>query len=390
MRVLHINCNYVGTALHRVMLRHLDAAGVASTVFAPVHSAEAARRFRPEPRERVSVCFRRWDRLFFSYKQRKIGRAARQSCPAGEGYDCIHAHTLFTDGNCARALAAEYGVPYVVAVRDTDVNAFFRWRPWLRSRGVAILRDAAAVVFLSGAYREAVLQRYVPASLRAEIAAKAQVIPNGIDDFWLAHPFAARDVQAAAARLQRRELNAVCVGRINRRKNIPALQRALRLLRDAGWQTRLTVIGRVEDQGQYRKILRDEHTACLPPMDKEGLQAQYRRHDVFLLASRTETFGLVYAEAMSQGLPVIYTRGQGFDGQFADGEAGYPVDAGDPGQIAQAVQAVAERYAEIAGRCPDLARKFAWADICARYVELYRQICGGKENDDGGKDRISQ
>ena len=39
----------------------------------------------------------------------------------------------------------------------------------------------------------------------------------------------------------------------------------------------------------------------------------------FCLPSHAETFGLVYVEAMSQGLPIIY-EGQGFDKQFQDGE----------------------------------------------------------------------
>ena len=40
-------------------------------------------------------------------------------------------------------------------------------------------------------------------------------------------------------------------------------------------------------------------------------------NDIFVMPSVTELL-LVYAEAMSQGLPVIYTRGQGFDGQFEE------------------------------------------------------------------------
>ena len=44
------------------------------------------------------------------------------------------------------------------------------------------------------------------------------------------------------------------------------------------------------------------------------------------MLSIMETFGLVYAEAMSQGLPIIYTKGQGFDEQFDEGKVGYHAD----------------------------------------------------------------
>ena len=44
------------------------------------------------------------------------------------------------------------------------------------------------------------------------------------------------------------------------------------------------------------------------------------------MTSLGESFGLTYAEAMSQGVPVIYSKGQGFDGQFKEGVVGYHVD----------------------------------------------------------------
>ena len=51
------------------------------------------------------------------------------------------------------------------------------------------------------------------------------------------------------------------------------------------------------------------------------------------MPSFPETFGLVYVEAMSQGLPIIYTKGQGIDGYFEDGKVGYPVNTKDSNDI---------------------------------------------------------
>ena len=38
---------------------------------------------------------------------------------------------------------------------------------------------------------------------------------------------------------------------------------------------------------------------------KDNLEAEYRESDIYILFSRSETFGLTYLEAMSQGLPII-------------------------------------------------------------------------------------
>ncbi len=83
----------------------------------------------------------------------------------------------------------------------------------------------------------------------------------------------------------------------------------------------------------------------LPPRPMQALMPLYREADVFLLPSRRETFGLVYAEAISQGLPVLYGRGQGFDGQFEDGRVGYAVDPDDPVAIADKVLSILGDYA---------------------------------------------
>ena len=42
MKVLHINCNYLGSALHQSMIEKLDSLGIENTVFVPVYSGTEA------------------------------------------------------------------------------------------------------------------------------------------------------------------------------------------------------------------------------------------------------------------------------------------------------------------------------------------------------------
>ena len=87
-----------------------------------------------------------------------------------------------------------------------------------------------------------------------------------------------------------------------------------------------------------------------------------------------ESFGLVYAEAMSQGLPVVYTKGQGFDGQFAEGEVGYHAAADSAEDIAEKILLITEQYAQMSARCFERSRKFDWNLIAARYAQLYTEL----------------
>ena len=42
-------------------------------------------------------------------------------------FDIIHAPSLFSDGGLALKAHKEYGIPYVVAVRNTDINTFMKY-----------------------------------------------------------------------------------------------------------------------------------------------------------------------------------------------------------------------------------------------------------------------
>ena len=48
--------------------------------------------------------------------------------------------------------------------------------------------------------------------------------------------------------------------------------------------------------------------------NKSELLGIYRSSSIFIMPSTGETFGLVYIEALSQSLPVIYTKGDGVYG----------------------------------------------------------------------------
>jgi glycosyltransferase involved in cell wall biosynthesis len=366
MRIFHINCNYIGTTLHQLMIENLDILGYDNQVFVPTYDKNLA-VIEPNANVFVCECFRKWDRLFFDCKQKKIrnGIETNIDIPC---FDLIHAYTLFTDGNCARKLAKKFAIPYVVAVRNTDVNDFFRLMPHLHIRGVQIMRDASAVFFLSEAYRKQVFEKYIPKAYWAEIRKKTFIIPNGIDEFWFENtPIKDKVINKKAVKL-------VYVGRIDKNKNIPTTQKAMAILRKQGYETTLLVVGKVQDEKEFRIIKKDFFTKCYPEMPKDKLLDIYRDSDIFVMPSFTESFGLVYAEAMSQGIPVIYAKGQGFDEQFDEGVVGYHVVVDCPNEVAAGIKRVIDNYYDIQKNVVSSAREFSWAKIVRKYDQIYKKV----------------
>ena len=368
MKILHINRNYVDTQLHQLMVEELDKIGYSNHVFVPRYHNEGA-CVTPDANVCVCQCFKKWHRFLYWYKQKRILHAAEASFNVNE-YDLIHAYTLFTDGNCARELSKKYNVPYVVAVRNTDVNDFFRLMPHLRNRGIKIMLDATAVFFLSESYREQVFDKYVPKKYKDELFAKTHIIPNGINDFWFENKYEYLKTPSE------NELNLIYAGRIDKNKNIPTTQKALAILKNKGYSVHLTLVGKIDDIREYEKIIEDGNTTYFPPVSKEKLIDYYRKAHIFVMPSYTESFGLVYVEAMSQALPVIYSKGQGFDGQFAEGVAGYGVISSSPESVADGICKILDNYEKISSAAPDNISRFKWSEIVKTYDKVYTQING--------------
>lgn len=369
MRVLHINSYYHGSPFYKRLFEAQLALGEDIRVFVPLPLG-AKLSFDPGPFTDESPDFGRYDFLCFQYKHNKIlGDAMARYATDARQFDVLHAHTLFSNGSVARELSLKLGIPYIVAVRNSDIHAFFRWMPHLRSLGRRILRDAKKVIFLSATYRDEALKPYLSESELAAVKQKSVLIPNGIDDFW--HKNAA----SAPRALVPGEIRLVTVGRANKDKNVPTALKAAELLSRAGHKVTFDVVlGSADDRQILNRIEACPLVRLHQNLTHEQMLPVLRGADLFVLPSLHETFGLVYAEAMTQALPVLYTRGQGFDGQFPEGEVGYRINPTDEKQIASRILDVLNHHPAMAQRALFESARYDWAKYAAQYEAIYREV----------------
>jgi len=373
MQVLHINSNYLTSKLHENLLDRLESNQMHNTVFMPI-KPETKKDFLHKSKHEVysPVAFRNIDKFIFTYKQNKIWNKLRETLNPTQ-FDVTHAHTLFTDGNVAYRLNQEYGIPYVVTVRGyTDIDSFFKIRINLRRRGREILKNASKVVFLSETNKNDLLNRYIhDEDLNNDILNKAEVIPNGIDDYYFENQGQPKTLTTGEP------IRFVQVGKVMPLKNgLGSIHGVNAFKENTNKKAELTFVGKIVDKNYADKLAAEgENLATYhSPVPMEELIDIYKEHDIFIMPSFSETFGLVYPEAMSQGLPVIYTKGQGFDGQYADGYVGYPVDAGDPEDIAEKIQMIVENYEEISRNVLEAYKRFNWDILSKNYISIYSDI----------------
>src|SRR5690625_1040228 len=114
---------------------------------------------------------------------RKIRKQKKDLCKliGNHIYDIslIHAHTLFSDGGTAYLLKKKFKIPYILNVRNTDINSFYKYAVHYRRFAHKVLLNSKAVVFISHAYKDRTLN-VLSGSLRKEIEKRSYVIPNGI------------------------------------------------------------------------------------------------------------------------------------------------------------------------------------------------------------------
>lgn len=367
MKILHINSYYAKSSFYKdlfdIQNRSLDI-----SVYVPVSNDFSDLNFDYGKYTVISKNHSKFDRIIFNIKHKKIFSDIQKVYNDIGSFDLTHAHSLFSNGFIAYKLKQKYNIPYIAAVRNTDINTFFKYMPHLRNLGLKILLNAKKVIFLSDAYKNTLFSRYIPAKYALEIENKSMIIPNGINSFWHENRINAKKQLSSP-----KNVSIVYAGKINKTKNLLGVQRASNILINKGFKVKYTVAGKIENNRIFNKLSESSFFEHIDHCSKEELIKIFRKCDIFAMPSYAETFGLVYAEALTQGLPVIYSRDQGFDTQFEDGTVGFAVNPNSEQDIADKIISICENYSSISENCIEKSQKFNWNEIAEIYIKVYEE-----------------
>ncbi len=116
----------------------------------------------------------------------------------------------------------------------------------------------------------------------------------------------------------------------------------------------------------------EETVTFLGEISRSALAVEYVGADCFCLPTVQEGFGLVFAEAMAAGLPIVACRTAAVPEVVEDGRTGLLVSPNDPEELARAMERVlanAEVRAELGAAGRRRVEDFDLDRVAARLLE---------------------
>jgi len=172
-------------------------------------------------------------------------------------------------------------------------------------------------------------------------------------------------------------INILYVGSIEYRKNADQLIRACSML---SFPYTLHIVGKIIDikyQDNLKVLLSEcgnlENVNFCGSVSSQELISYYSSADIFALVSRMEGYGMVYAEAMRFGLPIVASNTGAVPDLVIDGVNGILCDPENPVHITAAIESICrpENYSQFSERNISRAKTLVTRE---RFIENAKKI----------------
>ncbi|MFR0823635.1 MAG: glycosyltransferase family 4 protein [Clostridia bacterium] len=375
MNILHIASYYISSKVYKELINAIyeNNKEIEQQVYVPLKRKQLFGKNIIEDNKKIKILYSKvhnqCDRIFYNIKINKSYKDVQKKVKM-DFVDFMYAYTVFADGGVAYKINKKYGIPYIIVVRNSDINGYLKKMPFAKRYLERIVKNAKKVIFISPSMKKDLEKNLKNSEIIRNLQKKSVIIPNGINEFW--H----ESNKKAKLLADDKKLRLIQVSTLDKNKNLYATIDLVKKLNKMGYSTFLTIVGEGPLEKAYKRYaikqgmqekIKFEHYIS----DKEILRKLYCQQDIFVMLSKTETFGLVYIEAMSQGLPIIYSKNTGIDGYFKDGQVGFSIDSNTMQEdIRQNIEELINNYEKISRENIELSSQFKWKDIANKYLNL--------------------
>lgn len=292
-------------------------------------------------------------------------------------YDLVHDNGLWLLKNlsCWRA-AMELGLPYILSTRGMLEPWSLEHRQWKKRLARYLYQDrilASVSMFHATSTDEAKNIR------RLGFSQPIAVIPNGIDS---------PTCHASSQTNKKSHKIALFLSRIHPKKGLINLLSAWRLANPRDWEL---IIAGPDDGGHWQEVhqaIQRLNLSAVVNLRQAAIGTEkdelFASADLFILPSFSENFGIVIAEAMAHGLPVITTTGTPWK-SLIEYRAGWWVDPDVESltkAISEATKLSTDELHEMGRRGLELSANYSWPRLANDMICAYRYIMGEGEKEE--------
>ncbi|MDZ4182486.1 MAG: glycosyltransferase, partial [Candidatus Cloacimonadaceae bacterium] len=171
------------------------------------------------------------------------------------------------------------------------------------------------------------------------------------------------------------------VGNLFPAKGFDLLIKAVKILSDEGRDLQLVIVGDGPERDALlalREKLNLENSVRINHAQaNSSIRSSYALFDTFVLPSYSESFGIVYLEALDAGIPIIGVKGQGMHGIFVDGVHGLFCEPQDIKDLCRNIRRLMDEP-ELAKRCAALGKEMVQTEyrmdhLIRRITEVYEK-----------------
>lgn len=274
--------------------------------------------------------------------------------------DIIHAQ-FYSIGAIAAVLKKRYKVPFVITEHSSKLNTDLQ--------NISQLDLNLAKSAYQCADKLIAVSHALAANLKNNFQVEATVIPNIVDVSQFQY----------VERTSKDDFTFISVGNLVKIKGFDQLLEAFAEAFKADNAVKLSIVGdgpELENlQNTVARLNLNGKVSLLRTIGRNRIKSFYQEGDAFVLASHSETFGVVFIEAMATGLPVIATSCGG-PNDIVTENAGYLIPVDDRQALVSALQAMRNNAynfnsLEISRNCIE---KYSPETVGRQIIEAYTSV----------------